>query len=255
MTTGCNGPYVNGTTGSWCGCNCKCCPPPDMIPCIHYPFSYIPPPVAPYIDVEEVPINEVENYNDYGLELPGPPQTMPTFDLNPIKINSLGGPGPVGECTTVCTLTDVYLTKAPTNAVCGFQIKGCAAYAVGNGYVTITPATYTQAGCGTATLQVNGSNSPAYVTDGSLINLTLVYDVGWNPACCACVEGCPGTCTIATMNSLTYRGRAVPMDNLFYKKISEGQIVIDSNTGRPVIAINKKELLRRIMERKKKSRN
>ena len=27
MATGCQGPFCHGT-GGWCGCNCKCCPPP-----------------------------------------------------------------------------------------------------------------------------------------------------------------------------------------------------------------------------------
>lgn len=234
MATGCTGPFVNGT-GGWCGCNCKCCPPADMVTSVTVVFG--PPPPLPLAET-----TQRSNYAHKDLNLPGPPQEIPSFDnkaiLSKDKRFLFGGPSMA--CSVPCNTWSILLTPAAPAPVCGFQVHDCVIKAVGNGWVQATPSTYVVPDCGTIKVEINGLDSPVYVTDGSIITITLTYTDPWNIWCCACVEVCP-TAGMSVMSLLRY-------------KTTSGKQRIDPETGLPIVVIDKAELLRRVIERRQRLR-
>lgn len=53
MATGCQGPFCHGT-GGWCGCNCKCCPPP-CCPVVSVRFQCVENPPCPPCPLADLP--------------------------------------------------------------------------------------------------------------------------------------------------------------------------------------------------------
>jgi len=237
MATGCQGPFVNGT-GGWCGCDCKCCPPPDMVEAVL--ITYGPPPPVPMASREYT--TEYEN-----LELPGPPQDMPEFDMEPIMSKDrrfvFGGPG--STCSVPCTTFTVTLEPGGPTPVCGFQVNNGNIIAVGNGTVTVTPLTKDVPDCGTIKILVNGQTPPVFVNDGAGISVTLEYEDPWNSFCCACVE-------ISEVPAMYLR--AIHKGRLFRHAMVGNKYKIDPRTGLNIIVIDKAELKRRIETRRRQLR-
>lgn len=184
---------------------------------------------------------------NYELKLPDPPQTMPEFDMTPIMSKDrrfLFG-GPAQTCSIPCTTYDVNLIPNSVLPVCGFQVNNCIIKAVGNGWVNISPNYVLDIpNCGKVDVLVNGLPSPVYVTDGSIIDISLYYEPGWNADCCSSIIACPVKCLSAQSM----------VKNLLRYKMKEGKMRINPETGLPIVVIDKKELLRRIIERRQKSR-
>ncbi len=203
-------------------------------------------PPAPSMAAEDLPQEEYTDDN-YGLDLPGPPQEMPSFD-EPQPISHDKGflfGGPSRTCSVPCATWDVILTPATGNTpLCGFQVHDCNIIAVGNGNVMATPVTHDVPSCGTIKVQINGMDPPVFVTDGSTITVSLVYQDPWNVWCCACIEVCPHAML----------GMMGIMKSLLRYKTGKGKVKLDPKTNRPIIVIDKKELMRRIIERRQRLR-
>lgn len=236
MAFGCQGPFVNGT-GGWCGCDCKCCPPDDMVQSILLTFG----PPAP------APMAAGEYTANHHLNLPGPPQEMPEFDTSPIVSENMrfvfGAPGPL--CSVPCEAFNVIIKPGPVNPLCGFQVINGNIIAVGNGFVTADPLTHTIPDCGTIQILINGQVPPVLVADGQLITVTLMYLDPWNEFCCACVElvQVPGMYL-----------RAIEKGKLFKYAMVGKKPKINPLTGLKMVVIDKAEVRRRIEARMKQLR-
>jgi hypothetical protein len=236
MATGCQGPFVNGS-GGWCGCDCRCCPPEDMITCVL--IVYGPPPEQP------MPMTQGSFTADHGLELPGPPQEMPSFERPSLSFDGrfIFG-GPAQTCSVPCEAFNVRVTPGGPTPLCGFQYTNGEIIAVGNGHVTADPIDRDVPGCGTLKVQINGQDPPVFVNDGGVITVTLFYEDPWNSFCCECIEilEVPGCYQMAMLRPMGMRG-------LLKRSMKAGKPRINPTTGLPMIVMDKKEIIRRLQQR------
>lgn len=239
MATGCQGPFCHGT-GGWCGCNCKCCPPP-CCPVVSARFQCVLNPPCPPAMAEDIVWQD---------GLPEPPQPMPTFDKKPIfsknKNFLFGGPFPTSTSLPVQAICVPIFPGSP--GVCCFEVINGGIVAVGNGYVNAPTSIVADNGCNNYKVKINGKVPPVWVNDCDPIVITL------EPVetCCVCqlVDISCGPC----QNNI---GMLYLPQNRLWKKLinrSNNKIRINPETGLPYIYIDKAELLRRIIERRQKLR-
>jgi len=128
---------------------------------------------------------------------------------------------------------------------CCLELLEGVIYAVGNGYVT-APATVDAGTCGMANVLINGSPPPVFVADGEPINVTLEMASG----CCTTCSPIDIVCAPCPITSFALR------KPLFKRKVDprSGKVKINPNTGKPIIVLNKTELLKRIKHRMEQSK-
>lgn len=251
MQTGCQGPFVNGT-GGFCGCDCKCCPPP-CCPIVAVYFDCGSPksddnPQGCTFSMSLAP-DSTPLWADLNLQLPIP--ELPEFSKEPIR--SKDGRFKLGNgsvpCSVPCANICVELKcGGGSTPCCCLQIKDGKILSVGNGYVTAPTTVPIDNDCTQATVLLNGNPPPIFVNDGAEIIVTLIPD---HTDCCQCQQvnvlcaPCP--------KSMGFASKQIP---LWKRKTDSrtGKIKINPKTGLPLIMINKAELLRRIIERTRKSR-
>ena len=237
MSTGCQGPYCHGT-GGWCGCNCKCCPPP-CCPHISVYFAC----GSPSNDCKDTPPpHAMANWN---VKLKSLKETnLPDFDPTPIisddgrfTFGSGNDPCPSIPCTTIC----VELSCGGMTPCCCLELLEGKIYAVGNGHVTApesVPIPDPQGNCGDATVLINGKTPPVFVHDCDEIKVTISSD-----SCCPCdqiaVRCAPCPTSLASRKAL------------FKRKVDQrtGKPKINPKTGKPIIYLDKAELKKRILSR------
>lgn len=248
MKTGCSPPYCHGT-GGWCGCNCQCCPPPCC------------PVVAVYFDCgapqsEQNPEGCVfsppafaASWNNIQVPLPAP---IPEFSKKPIISDDrkyIFGAG-VSNCSVPCQTVCVEL-KCGGNDMpcCCIEILDGKILSVGNGYVT-APATVELPSCLNATVLINGLPPPVFVQDCQEIVVTLITEND----CCSC-EQIDVKCAPCAVNPSFASGFGARSKPLFKRKIDArtGKTKINPKSGLPIVGYDKNELIRRILERIKKS--
>lgn len=236
MRTGCQGPFCHGT-GGWCGCNCKCCPPP----CCNVISVYFE---CGSTATETNPDGcETVNLWDH-LDLPGPPQDMPSFTNERIisKDGKFVFGATAGDCSVPCETVCVPVTVGPTMPACCLELLAGRIYSVGNGYVT-APATIDPNNgiypydCQLYNVKLNGQEPPIFVNDCEEIIVTL------EPVseCCECTQvdiRCAPCSSVA----------------LFTKKMVDGNVKLNPKTGKPYVYLNKKELMRRLKLRREQLR-
>lgn len=246
--TGCEGPFKNGT-GGWCGCNCKCCPPPCcQIISVYFQCGAPLTPENPYgCDFEESCASFTPMSCDPPLSFM-PPQ-IPKFNLKPIvsedKKFTLGGGSTT--CSVPCDTVCVEVYCGGILPCCCLQLIGGIIYAVGNGYVT-APSTVEIPGCGEANVLLNGMTPPIFVLDGEIVTVTLTFDPEY-PECCCCCEQIDIDCSPCS-------GAFANKQSLWKRKVDPrtGKTKINPKTGKPMIVINKKELIKRVISRIRSSR-
>lgn len=245
MNTGCQPPYCHGT-GGFCGCNCKCCPPP-CCPIISVYFQCCTPestePSPPAITSnswENLPLSssvsdELPNFN-----------STPIFSADRRFTLGLGSIPSTCPCETVC----IQLKCGGITPCCCLELLSGVIYSVGNGYVT-APTSVEVPGCGTALVFINGLPSPVFVNDCEIITVTLqIID----ESCCTDCQQIDVLCSpcpsLAMAMGMTSRAP------LFKRKVDArtGKTKLNPNTGKPIIVINKSELINRIKRRINKSK-
>lgn len=240
MQTGCNGPFCHGT-GGFCGCNCRCCPPPCYpVISVYFDCGATQSDTNPQGCAFSTPSISWDNLN-----LQTPVGEMPGFTYKPIiskdKMFSFGAA--VTNCSVPCETICVQVTPGGVTPVCCLElIDGCI-LAVGNGYVT-APATVEIPGCITGTVYINGQLPPVFVCDCQPIVVTIITD-----GCCTCqqIDLQAGYCT--TQN-LTLRAKP-----LWLRKIDPRtkKPKINPKTGMPILMLDKTVLLKRLQDRIRKS--
>lgn len=244
MNTGCQPPFCHGT-GGFCGCNCKCCPPP-CCPCIMVYFQCCPPStLALAVSPGEFDA-PATTWDNLPLEIPIP--ELPDFNSKPIF--SIDGRFTLGfgsvpstcPCETICVEIKCGGNMMPC---CCLELLNGIIYSVGNGYVT-APTTVIIPGCGVATVYINGLPPPVFVNDCEEIIVTLVVN---SPCCATECQQVNAVCTPCGILAMT----KAP---IWKRKVDSrtGKTKINPNTGKPIIVINKKELMKRILNRIKKSK-
>lgn len=247
MRTGCQPPYCHGT-GGFCGCNCNCCPPPCC------------PVIAAYFDCGALrsPLNPAgcdfptpfaATWDNLHLQTPVPDE-LPDFNNNPIF--SADGDFTLGcgsvpcsiPCRTVCVELRCGGMGMPC---CCLELLDGVIYAVGNGYVT-APTTVDMGDCGIGTVLINGLPPPVFVEDCEIITVEIVtqiltIDAGSCPCMCRC-----------TLIDLQCAPCFTPMamtKPLWKRKVDArtGKTKLNPNTGKPIIVIDKNELMKRIKKR------
>jgi hypothetical protein len=244
MQTGCQGPFCHGT-GGFCGCNCKCCPPPCC------------PVVAVYFDcgASQSSTNpggctftpKTEAWAN--LQLETPTLEVPMFSNKPIlsKDSAFIYGASVTNCSVPCETICVQLSCGGNNMpCCCLEICDGKVLSVGNGYVT-APTTVEIPGCLTGTVLLNGQPPPVFVCDCQEVCVSIVTENN----CCMCQQ-VDVKCSLCP-TSLKPLLRHKP---IWKRKIDSrtGKTKINSTTGLPMIVIDKKELSRRIATRIKQSR-
>jgi hypothetical protein len=237
MNTGCSGPFCHGK-GGWCGCNCKCCPPP-CCPVIAVFFDCGAPqtPQNPQGCVFSPPMSA---WDDIQVPLPAP---MPEFSRKPIvsddKRYAFGQS--VSNCSVPCETICVELRCGGSDKpCCCLELLNGKIFSVGNGYVT-APSTVSIPGCETADVYINGFPPPVFVNDCEEIHVTIVTEND----CCQCQQ-IDATCSLCPV-SLRY-ARQKP---LWSRKVDArtGKMKINPKSGMPIITINRTELIKRIFTR------
>ncbi len=247
MKTGCQPPYCHGT-GGFCGCNCKCCPPPCC------------PVIAVYFDCgsTQSPDNpqgcppSVSLWEDLPLELPLPQDDLPDFFKGPIfsedRKFTLGlGSIPCSiPCQTICVEIRCGGFDLPC---CCLELLDGRIFSVGNGYVTANELTVEVPGCGTADVLINGLMPPVFVSDCEEIIVTLQLR---DQTCCHCTNQIDVQCSPCTPRF----SMAAVKAPLWKRKIDPrtGKTKLNPNTGKPIIVINKTELLKRVKKRVNQSK-
>lgn len=240
MRTGCQPPYRNGT-GGFCGCNCKCCPPKCCAKISVYfrcgaPQSDANPSGCVFTTPSCTPVGMAE-----------PPLTfpdLPEFNFDPIlsEDNNFTLGGGSLFCSVPCQTICVEIKCGGITPCCCLQLKNGKILAVGNGYVT-SPTTASVPGCQDANVYINGFPPPVFINDGDEVVVTLVTN---DTFCCCCeqINAVCGPCALMTRKPLWVR-KVDPRT---------GQPKLDPRTKRPILAVNKKELMKRIFEKYKSSR-
>ncbi len=261
MKTGCQGPFCHGT-GGWCGCDCNCCPPP-CCPAISVYFDCGTPRSSTF------PLGCGSSSGTSGtaqgfaalwpeLQLPGPPQEMPEFGTNPVlsMTGQFAFGSTRGNCSVPCETLCVTVQPGGVTPICCIELLrdtngNKVMVAVGNGYVTGPTQIIdnrTGSNCSTIQVKINGAVAPVWVNDCDVIRVTL------EPGdCCTCTQldmrcaPCPST---SGGGSITGMGFGFG-PKLFVKRTDPvmGKTKVNPRTGKPVIVLNKKELIRRLAAR------
>lgn len=240
MNTGCQGPFCHGT-GGFCGCNCKCCPPP-CCPVISVYFQCCPP--ASSDPPPSVPFGLWENIQVKATV----PAELPDFDQTPIfsadREFTFGYANlPTScPCETVC----VEIKCGGIMPCCCLELIDGKILAVGNGYVT-APTEVDVGSCGPALVYINGLPPPVFVNDCEEINVTLLLSGG------TCCDHCTPIDIVCAPCPITSFAASRP---LWKRKVDArtGKVKLNPNTGKPIIVLNKTELLRRIKHRMEQSK-
>lgn len=255
MKTGCVPPYCHGT-GGFCGCNCRCCPPPCC------------PVIAVYFDCGALrtqdnpagcdpPTSFAETaWSNLELEFPAP--ELPDFSDKPIF--SADGSFTLGcgsvpcsiPCRTVCVELKCGGFGLPC---CCLELLGGKIFSVGNGYVTAPTTIDMGGGCGIGTVLINGSPPPVFVNDCEEITVELITEIftidsGSCPCICKCTQ-------VDIQCTPCFTPMAMSKAKPFWKRKVDprtGKTKINPNTGQPIIVISKKELMKRVLMRIKKSK-
>lgn len=236
MNTGCQPPYCHGT-GGWCGCNCKCCPPP-CCPIIAVYFecgSYC---AAPTMLNAQIPSGTPWDK----LPIQGLPQSeLPEFDPNPIL--SENGRFSFGDspCSIPCETRCVELFCGGFGMpCCCLELLNGKIYSVGNGYVDANETIILQEECGNAgTVLINGQPPPVFVQDCEEIIVTIVPD---DPSCCSCtqVDVQCAPCSLMANKSPLWKRKIDPRT---------GKTKVNPTTGKPFIVMDRFELKKRVLAR------
>jgi hypothetical protein len=211
MTTACVPPFSRGV-GGWCGCNCKCCPPPCCsVITVKFecgtPFNQWggPDPDLGCTCATQTPL--------LARNVPKPIE-MPTFSFEPIIsedeqfVFALGGGSSVpGSCTVPCSTITLTLT---TTGCCLELTSDNNVYTVGAGTVTATLST--QGGCTPLTPLVNGTPNSVYLSDGVLVTADIQVGTAPPANCCLCCQVSQYKCATPfnmAMSQILYRQRAI----------------------------------------------
>ena len=124
---------------------------------------------------------------------------------------------------------------------CCLELLDGIILSVGNGYVT-APTNVSAGQCGNALVYINGSPPPVFVEDCEPIEVTLVLTDG---TCCTTCSPIDIACAPCPITSFAAR------KPLFKRKVDlrTGKVKLNPNTGKPIIVLNKTELLKRIKHR------
>ena len=250
MITGCQPPYCHGT-GGFCGCNCKCCPPPCCpVIAVYFDCGALCTPLNPEgcNPCETTPF--AAKWDSLALQTPVP-ENLPEFNNKPIF--SAGGDFTLGcgsipcsiPCRTVCIEIKCGGLDMPC---CCLELIDGVIYAVGNGYVT-APTTVDMEDCGIGTILINGLPPPVFVNDCEIITVQIITEIltieaGSCPCACEC-------CLIDIKCAPCITPMAMATKPIWKRKIDPrtGKTKINPKTGRPIIVIDKNELIKRALNR------
>jgi len=177
----------------------------------------------------------------WNLNLPGPIQPPPSFNYRLIRGNNSAFGGPANNCSIPCNPFTVIIKPCNVGGVCGFQIiEGHHAQAVGNGCVDVDPSLINDINCEDIQIKLNGLTPPIYVNDGDIIDITLEFINPDKKCCCVLIGMYPGLSMWA----------AKP--HLFLRKVDSatGKPKINPRTGKPIVVVDKRELIKRLAARK-----
>jgi hypothetical protein len=189
-------------------------------------------------------------WNAINVPLPAP---IPQFSKKPIMSEDrrfIFGAG-VTNCSVPCETICVELKCGGNNMpCCCLELLDGKILSVGNGYVT-APAVISISGCISATVLINGLPPPVFVQDCQEVVVTLVPIND----CCQC-EQIDVKCGKCPTLSLTFASSFSRTKSLFKRKIDarSGKTKINPKSGKPILGIDKNELIKRILNRMKKSR-
>ena len=219
---GCSGPFVRGSGGEWCGCECNCCPPP----CCAVTWTFeCGTPVADYASgcdcVLDAPEPEEEEDEEEPMELMAGPDGLPDFpDFDFAPISSPDGQF-VFALGSTCSIPCQTLVVCVSTDACCIEYDGGGVYNVGSGNVcayicggggafsndcecNVVNAPQPVAmlseydDCMGFTVYVNGEEGCAYVPDGGGVGVSLESG---NGMCCPCCLVDGPTCPTASLMS------------------------------------------------------
>ena len=183
------------------------------------------------------------------LSLDVPKLQLPQFSNDPIMSadSQFIYGAAVTNCSVPCQTVCVPLMCGGNNLpCCCLELLNGKILSVGNGYVT-SPPTVEIPGCLTATVYINDQLPPVLVQDCQEITVTLKTENN----CCMCQQ-VDVKCAACATNTIrpTLKHKA-----LWQRKLDTrtGKTKVNKKTGKPVITLNKNELLRRIASRTKNS--
>ena len=217
----CNPPYCLGS-GSWCACNCKCCPPS---PCYaSWKYTY------------ECGTAFGEWYTGGGTDLgcvctfsfraPTMPIEFPDFsyrqlleDENGFVFAQGGAPGTDPACIIPCANHEIVLS---TTGCCLYG-SGFSFTAIGAGTVSLSPCP-TSVCSGNFTCDINGGGSSVSVSDCATVTVTITPP---SANCCSC-------CLVHSAGTI--------------KKVIQGAFIAQRNieTGKKRTFINRQALMEKI---------
>lgn len=174
---------------------------------------------------------------------------MPTFDPRPIisKDKRFIFGATAGNCSVPCETVPVPVSCGSSPACCCLELLDGEIVAVGNGYVTapeeITAGQPGDNNCTKYFVKLNGQTPPVWVNDCESVTVTLEPESG----CCECNQA-----DIQCGPPTSFRGMFSPANRLWKRKTDPigGKVKINPKTGKPLVVIDKRELLRRLAIRK-----
>jgi hypothetical protein len=230
----CTPPLCNGT-GSWCGCNCQCCPPPGCCTGVTQTWecgttsgAWEGPPPNNGCDCIDQTASQLMwaglNLAEGEIEIP-----FPNFNFGMVQDEPEEDGGFVWAlqgCSIPCASVSVSISTTG----CCLQVSGNSITVVGSGTVSASAGSG-PGDCGAITVYVNGSPGSAALNncDGVTISLSPA-----NGACCSC-------CLVNTTCSGT----------LFAPIILRQQNI---QAGTNKVYLNKRNLLERIRNLRRRKR-
>jgi len=220
----CTPPFCNGT-GSWCGCNCNCCPPAGCCTGVTQTWECGtadslwegPPPNngCDCLNLEETGLLwSGLNLAEGEIEIP-----FPSFSPNIEEENEDNGfVWALAGCSIPCGSVSVSISTTG----CCLKVSGSTITVVGSGTVSASAGSG-PADCGAITVYVNGFQGSANLGNCTVVTITLSVA---NSSCCNC-------CLINTTCTGT----------LFAPIILRQQNI---QTGTSKIYLNKRNLLERV---------
>ena len=221
----CTPPLCNGT-GSWCGCNCKCCPPPGCCTSVTQTWQCgtntsiwdggIPNDGCTCIPTT-TPLWSGLNIAE-SLDIP-----MPNFNYG-MEIDEDDNENGFVWALVGCSIPCATVTVTISTSGCCLQVSGNSITVVGSGTVSASVGSG-PSDCGALTAYVNGSPDSAYLTDCSGVSISITPT---NETCCSC-------CLISTSCSATLFAPIMYRKNLIQQ-------------GTNKVYLNKQNLIDRIQK-------
>jgi len=244
-------------TGSYCGCNCKCCPPCPCYTSWTYVYlcgtsSSIYPPGCDCTPIVSPPNNEA--FRAPSLDVEFPDFEYPSYmfneggyvfaqndELTPVCIDEEGNviPCPPGSSIPV---TSVPSCSIPcTTVTITLSTSGCCLYGSGFSFTAIGAGTVSLSGCGNAcsgsfSCSINGGGTSVSVGDCGGVGVSITPPSAY---CCSC-------CLVSSTGSLLGQCSG----SASFAAFKQRSVV----TGNQKTYLSKQKLLEKINKSKRRNR-